>query len=361
MLRLLKEVVKAIPGAKWLLRKYIYYKKYAEGYRHNIAPIKTFMKSHKKGVFLLLTPEHGNLGDHAIALSEIEFLKKVDIEYCEISEKRLFYLESLNKLSLLNGYPLLITGGGFLGTLWYNDERLVRNIIIANPDSEILIFPSSIVYEDSDFGNEEYKKAKQIYSGHRKLKLYTREWQSYESSKNMCTSVQIAPDMVMHMRRDEDIYVRHGCLLCFRRDIERTINELESVFIRERAEELFDQVGTIDTVRMHTVPIEQREQEVEQLLDIIKKAELVVTDRLHGMIFSAITGTPCIVFNSRSPKVLGCYEWLKNLEYIQICHNIEEFSGIYERMPRGSQKYDNTKLIPLYDKLIKDIICMKQQ
>ena len=32
---------------------------------------------YRKKVYLLLTPEHGNYGDHAIAMAEVLFLKKV--------------------------------------------------------------------------------------------------------------------------------------------------------------------------------------------------------------------------------------------------------------------------------------------
>ncbi len=31
---------------------------------------------------------------------------------------------------------------------------------------------------------------------------------------------------------------------------------------------------------------------------------LVITDRLHGMIFAAITGTPCIALDNKSPAPL---------------------------------------------------------
>ena len=47
-----------------------------------------------------------------------------------------------------------------------------------------------------------------------------------------------------------------------------------------------------------------------------KHARLVITDRLHGMIFSAITGTPCVALNNSNGKVGFEYEWLKNLPYI---------------------------------------------
>ena len=41
--------------------------------------------------------------------------------------------------------------------------------------------------------------------------------------------------------------------------------------------------------------------------------ELVITDRLHGMLFSAITNTPCIVFDNSYGKISSLYDtWLKD-------------------------------------------------
>ncbi len=45
--------------------------------------------------------------------------------------------------------------------------------------------------------------------------------------------------------------------------------------------------------------------------------QLVVTDRLHGMVFSAITGTPCIALDNISHKVYGAYQWLSYLPYLR--------------------------------------------
>ena len=46
-------------------------------------------------------------------------------------------------------------------------------------------------------------------------------------------------------------------------------------------------------------------------------ARLVITDRLHGMVFAAITGTACIAFRNYNYKIEGTYEWIEYLQYIQ--------------------------------------------
>ena len=53
-------------------------------------------------------------------------------------------------------------------------------------------------------------------------------------------------------------------------------------------------------------------------------AQLVVTDRLHGMIFSLIMGTPCIVLGNNHHKVKATYATFKDCKYLQYAENVRE-------------------------------------
>ena len=64
--------------------------------------IKEFKKN-PKTVFLLMTPEHDNIGDHAIAKAETDFLKKQGINYIEVTSKRLSEMSWANHLDVFNG------------------------------------------------------------------------------------------------------------------------------------------------------------------------------------------------------------------------------------------------------------------
>ena len=73
------------------------------------------------------------------------------------------------------------------------------------------------------------------------------------------------------------------------------------------------------------------------------------------MIFCAITGTPCIVINSKSPKVRGCYEWIKDLEYIRFADSVSDIAAIYSEIPRKKHVYQNAHMQHYYDELIEVI------
>ena len=85
-------------------------------------------------------------------------------------------------------------------------------------------------------------------------------------------------------------------------------------------------------------------------------AKLVITDRLHGMVFCAITGTPCIVVDSKSPKVRGCYEWIKNLDYIRFVDDTAQISEEFQKIPKQEHRYDNSHLMKYYEELAQDIL-----
>ena len=80
--------------------------------------------------------------------------------------------------------------------------------------------------------------------------------------------------------------------------------------------------------------------------------QLVVTDRLHGMVFSAITGTPCIALDNISHKVYGAYQWLSYLPYLRFCSSIDEVEdAAKELLKLPPQNYDLKPLLPYYNEM----------
>lgn len=89
------------------------------------------------------------------------------------------------------------------------------------------------------------------------------------------------------------------------------MNSLSSIGLDVRALD----THTKDNSRL---PIDEREGQLQEFLDAFRRAQVVVTDRLHGMVFSAVTGTPCVVFGSKSHKVRATYEcWMSGQNYVR--------------------------------------------
>lgn len=309
-------------------------------------------KQNPRTVCLVLTPEHTNLGDHAIASETVRLLQELGIDYIEIPDEQLFAMRSQKLLDIMDGTPILINGGGNLGTLWFNVEQTMREIVQCNKKSPIVIMPNTIFYEDSEWGKEEFQKSVKLYNRHRKLTICAREKTSYDTMVNSYRNVKLIPDLVLFRNETTDETERKGCLLCLRSDLEKTVSDEEIVMLETQLREIFGEaIAYTDTHSKTNVPMAQREAELSKKFAEFRGAELVITDRLHGMIFCAITGTPCVVIDSKSPKIRGCYDWLKGLPYIRFADSVIEVTREYSQIPKTKHSYDNAYLQEYYEQL----------
>lgn len=312
-------------------------------------------------VLFVLSPTHGNLGDHAIALSTTRLLAEINIKYLEITTVQLTRLKQYHKLGVMNGRKIIVNGGGNLGTLWFSVEKLFRSIIQNNPKSTIVCLPNTIVYEQSKWGNRELERSEKIYKRHPSLLLYARERISFEFMKERYPNVKLMPDMVLFMNESKMQKDRKGCLLCLRNDLEKNRTaEQEGKIVSSVRQMFHEQVRYTDMYIGHSVSPENRIKALENQYEEFKKAQLVITDRLHGMIFAAITGTPCIVMDSRSPKVRGCYEWIQHLKYIRFADDAGQIETLYMEMPKSGNQYDSGFLRLYYESLKRDILELKR-
>lgn len=321
-------------------------------------PIRKFQKDVPGGVFLVFTPEHANLGDHAIALAETRLLQKNNIPFLEITGAQLFKLAQYGFLDMLNGFPIFINGGGNLGTLWPDIEEMIRLIIEKNPASPITIFPSTIHYENDEGGKGSFDLSKEIYNGHNDLTIYAREQISFDVMKGEYDDVRLMPDMVLSLdeRRTGE---RKGCILCLRDDVERTLSISQREQVKYQAELLFGvEVKEVSTVRDKNIAVSDREIALQQIFDELGGAELVITDRLHGMIFCAITGTKCVVLDSKSPKLRGCYRWICNLPYIIFADKVEDVTAAYLKIRDAKGTYQPADFAGCWNQL-KEEICQR--
>ncbi len=313
------------------------------------------IRNNPKAVCLAFTSTYANLGDQAIVLSEKALLEKNKVNYVEITDVELNLLRINGVLSVLNGRTILFTGGGNLGTIWFDDaEQLYRNTVRHTPKSNIVFLPNTMYYEETEFGKQELKNSIDIYNAHNNLTFYARENVTYEFAKPLFNNVRFCPDMVLCLKKDGVKCERKGGLFCLRHDKEITRTDSEQERLEEQMRALFlDDYFFTDTVLdIERVKVDDRERVFEEKLNQFRRAKLVVTDRLHGMIFCAITATPCVVIKSLSHKIQGTYEWIKHLEYIRLVDNVDDVIKAYKEMPDKEFTYDNSNIVHYYDELM---------
>ena len=170
--------------------------------------------------------------------------------------------------------------------------------------------------------------------------------------------VELVPDVVMMLQPDVTV-PRSGVLVCLRNDKEKTMTEENRSVLLTLLNKHYDRITYSDMIENRNIGPEERHRMVKHKLREFAVSELVITDRLHGMIFAAVTETPCIVLNSRSHKIRGCYEWLKELGYIRFMNDINNVPDAIEALKAVKPLYDCSAIIkamePLYKTLKKDL------
>lgn len=289
-------------------------------------------------VLLLDTPVHGNLGDQAIAYAESQILEQCHIRWFETLAVDFSGCEGMYAALTPSRRTVLVTGGGFLGSLWPGEEYRVRRILQAYKKNKVIILPQTVYFDmDSEAGRLFFEESKRLYSAHPNLTVFLREKHSFDfMQKNMPdVHIELAPDMVTYLHPTLPSIVRKGVLLCLRGDKESTLSPCDREKLLAVLRQEFSSVRITDTVIDRPVTPKRRLKELTEKWTEFAGAELVVTDRLHGMIFAAITGTPCIVVDSKSPKVKGCYDWITGLGYIWLLNDMDELRELTARARRS--------------------------
>lgn len=282
---------------------------------------RKFKTSHK--IIYMLSPTHGNMGDQAIAYASIKYLKENFNEYeiIEISREDTFkYYKAIK--SILNSNDIIVLhGGGNMGNLYIQEEAARRFIIDKFKKNPIISMTQTMSFTDDDKGNFELEKSKKIYNRNKNLTIIARENESYKKMKKVLYNVKIVkkPDIVLYLEnlRNPIDVDRKYIMTCLRGDKESILKDKKEEIINNLTLDYKD-IYVYDTVIKKDVDLKNREQELMKIWEKFFNSRVVITDRLHGMIFCAITGTPCIVFKSLDHKVTESYKWLRNLNYIKL-------------------------------------------
>ena len=295
-----------------------------------------------KKLIIMGIPHHGNIGDNAIALAEEELIKKYFPQYklYMMQEKYLDVCVNKAKKFIDEDDIILLHGGGNIGDTYERPEKGRREVIKTFPNNIIIIFPQTAYFSDTEKGKEELKISKEIYNAHKNLIIMAREEKSYQFMKKHFynNKIYLTPDIVMTLNKslNKD---REGALLLFRTDKEKTLENQNIEKIKEIAKNRFGKYIISDmNLGSGIVNIGGKNNKFEQF----QSTKIAITDRLHGMIFAAITETPCVVFGNFNHKILESYKWLKKLGYIQFCNNIEETEQAIGKVTKvKNRKYDN--------------------
>lgn len=314
-------------------------------------------------IYLIGTPIHSNIGDSAIALAEKALLTGIlkknrvkEITYEEFLNNQTVISKLIRSKRLICGM-----GGGNFGNLWYEEECIRYRLIDSFPNNPIVIFPQTVYFSKDEKGRKAIEESKRHYEKPNHLTIVARDKTSFELLKELYhkPAKMLTPDIVLSSTMDDYGVVsrrRSGGLLVFRNDAEKAMTDQERQIITDYLNINDIPFRTTDMYSDEQVSKKNRKQLVRKKMQEFADAEFVITDRLHGMIFAAITGTPCIVFSNNHHKITEAYEWISYLEYICYADKIEEAISVLPKLIRMKKdEFDNKPLINRFELLVEDI------
>lgn len=314
----------------------------------------------KRRIFLIDLPIYGNLGDQAIGVSELAFLKS----NCEKFSWELVYAFNNDFFKNLkwvkqniNGDDVIIChGGGNLGDQYYYYEELRQIIIHEFPNNRIVIFPQTYDFSKTKKGRRLEQITRKVYSRHSDLTIIAREKFSYEEMKKSFPQnrVILMPDIVFdypieRLSLSKSNNKKIG--FCLRSDKEKKVSDQEINLLKDFCIKNGYQIKRTDTT-VDSIDLNNITNTVDEKIYEFSNYELVVADRLHGVIFSMLAGTPCIALENSNYKVKGLVEtWLSQYPNIRLLEDSADFEGYFHNIVGKHLKYSKKSYNAYFDKL----------
>lgn len=294
---------------------------------------KLTLSSKVPNVILFLAPDYGNIGDQMIQSAEVDFIKeiyedKVNVIQIRVSETYT-YLKSIRK-QLKETDVICLVGGGSFGDL-YPKAYFGRNFLVKYFNNhKIVQFPQSLIFTDTDYGRALLNKSISILGEHKDLTMSGRESKSYSEMKALFKKNNVLnnPDIVFFYKGKIDKYFnldvnekKYDVMFTIREDDEKKISNDKIASLKElvRSEGL----STIDkdsTINAEIYRYENNDFYMREHMKMASESKVIVTDRLHGMIFAYLVGTPCVVLPNTNHKISGTFDdWLSrstNIKFV---------------------------------------------
>lgn len=231
-----------------------------------------------------------------------------------------------------------------------------RDLLSLFPDNTIISLPQTVSFSSTRTGVYEKRLSQSIYAKHKNHIIFARERYSFDFLKKtfLNSSIYLIPDIVL-LYSDYSIRKEPNrtALLCLRSDCEGIFCAEDRKKIYRSIVDRFENIRFTDTF-VDCVNIDDRKSMIEKKLSEFASAELVITDRLHGMVLAALAGTPCVVLPNYNNKVKGVYAWIEFLKSVVFVEKLTQInSAIDDVIAHKYDMYDAGKLNKNFEMLEK--------
>lgn len=316
----------------------------------------------KKRIFIFLAADYGNLGDVAITYAQHKFLNTTFSDYITTEipiSQTLTGLEYVKRIIKKNDI-ITTVGGGNMGDLYQQIENYRQMVIEYFPNNKIICFPQTVDFSETVVGLDALDAAKSTYGKHKHLLLLAREQKTFDYfQKHFSTNKSLlVPDIVMTLDREHPTFERKGAVVCLREDKEKKLTDNQHEELLSIIKTNYKKISFRDThIGTNFMGLKARVSELFSIWDTFKEADVVVTDRLHGMIFCFITNTPVMVLLNNNHKVQSSFEWINNATNIYLVpeYSKKSVQGVIDQIMSDTFINKKQNLLPKFDE-IKEIV-----
>jgi pyruvyl transferase EpsO len=276
-------------------------------------------------------PGHPNVGDSAILLGELDFLRRM-YPAAKVSFYDLNSYSSGADRFIDEASVLVLHGGGNFGDIWPHHHQFRHKILDRFRHKKIVQMPQSISFSDP----AELTVTKRLIAAHPDFTFLIRDNKSllfaaeaFECKSVLCPDMAFAMDPIVRktpsvdvfglLRTDKEVaadhdqvkhFLKQSGLLYQTADWRNDSNTLTRRIDHKLKGLTKRQPALTAPVRGLMLANRRRyaEQRVRYGVDLLSSGRIVVADRLHAHIMACLLDIPNLIFDSWDGKVSALYE-----------------------------------------------------
>lgn len=221
------------------------------------------------------------------------------------------YLNEVKKMAFVSN--IIFFQSGYTTQDKHPDHAMHKKVVRSFPDNKIVFLPQTVNIQSK----KQLSDTVLAFRQHHHLLFLARDHVSYEVMRAGFDGIRIEeyPDIVTSLIGEEQTDAdqpRRGILLCLRNDDEKLYSTNSVMKAAEKLKKYGEPIEITDTT-LSDVDYEDVYREFDVVFQTIlmqyRRSKVVITDRYHGIIFSAVTNTPVVVLSTNDHKVRSGADW----------------------------------------------------
>jgi len=318
-----------------------------------LAPL---IAGHAERICIIDPPGYANVGDSAIFLGELAFLRRnfpgARIDFFDTANYRPTCDRFIRDTSMI-----LLQGGGNFGEIWPSHHMIRMEILNRFPGKPIVQFPQSISFTTQAAIDETARAIER--QGNFTLLVRDRKSQAFAEKHFPCTTL-LCPDMAFALgdierepaaldflcllRQDKEVVTDHSKLLQVLAELGGSIDVADWIEPSRSRIALQDKWAarlwrrfpwTIGLTRSVAFRVRERyaRERLAFGLGLLSRGSMVITDRLHAHILCCLLGVRHLLFDSLDGKVSALHEaWTKGTENARLVTSIDQVAGLVHEL-----------------------------